>query len=59
MSLLSSFVTEHLITAIEAEFVAHQAEIQEKLIEQAKILADELYKWATAKVEELESPKAE
>jgi hypothetical protein len=50
MSLLSSFLSHHLIPALEAAFVANAPEIQEALIHEMKQFAGEINDWIESKM---------
>ena len=51
MSLLSSFLSHHLIPALEAAFVANAPEIQDALIHEMKQFASEIQDWIASKSE--------
>jgi len=53
MSLLSSFIQNHLIKAIEAEFVTHAPEIQQAIVGEVQAFANEALQWVESKL----SPK--
>ncbi len=50
MSLLSTFVTGHLLHAIETQFVAAEPALQAMLVEEVKELASELSTWLNSKL---------
>lgn len=55
MSLLSSYLSEHLLLVIETEFEVHKPELQAKLLEEVKIFSDKVSQWINSKL----MPKAE
>lgn len=59
MSLLSKFVSEHLLLAIESEFQSHSAELQSKLVDEVKLFADEVNSWIKNKIDALVHQKGE
>lgn len=50
MSLLSTYVTGHLLHALEQEFIAHEPDLQAKLLEEVKVFTDQLSHWVNSKV---------
>jgi len=50
MSLLSSFLTKNLLSALESEFMAHEPELQQQLLSEVKIFADEVGNWINEKI---------
>ncbi len=59
MSLLSSFIRDHLIKAVENEFIAHVPDIQAVIIGEVKAFADEALEWVNEKLSKDESPQGE
>jgi hypothetical protein len=55
MSLLSSYLSEHLLLVIETEFEAHEPELQAKLLAEVKIFSERVGQWINNKL----LPKAE
>ena len=51
MSLLSSFVTGHVVSALENEFIANEPALQQALLGEVVAFADSLTKWVNAKLE--------
>jgi hypothetical protein len=51
MSLLSSFIQNQLIKALESEFVTHSADIQEAFVGEVELFANEVLSWVKNKVE--------
>jgi hypothetical protein len=54
MSLLSSFLSTHLIPALESAFIAHEPEAQAALLAELSSLADQVSAWLESKL----APKA-
>ena len=54
MSLLSSFIQNQLIKALEAEFLSHAPDVQQFLANEASQLANQMLQWAENKLEKLE-----
>ncbi len=50
MSLLSSFIQNQLIAALEAEFVAHSADLQAAFIKEVAALAKTVGVWVEGKI---------
>jgi hypothetical protein len=55
MSLLSSFIQNQLIKALEAEFVAHSGDLQAAFVSEVEAFASEVLSWVKAKVEPAKS----
>lgn len=51
MSLLSSFIQNQLVKALEAEFVAHSGDIQAAFVGEVESFATELLSWVKNKVD--------
>lgn len=51
MSLLSSFIQNQLVKALEAEFVAHSAELQAAFVGEVEAFATEVLSWVKNKIE--------
>ena len=58
MSLISSFIKNQFVKAIEDEFSAHSADLQTAFIGQVDAFANELASWVKSKVEPT-APKPE
>jgi hypothetical protein len=54
MSLLSSFIRNQLLKGLEEEFVSHESEIQESILEQIEAFASECMEWVNSKLNGLE-----
>jgi hypothetical protein len=50
MSLLSSFIRNQLLKGLEEEFVSHESEIQESILEQIEAFASECMEWVNSKL---------
>jgi hypothetical protein len=50
MSLLSSFVTKELITALEAEFVKHEPELQTAFVDEVTAAVNSVVSWVNSKI---------
>jgi len=50
MSLISKFITDHLVTALENNFIAHEPELQEKFVEEVRALSKLVEDWVISKV---------
>ena len=50
MSLLSSFIQNQLLKAIEAEFRAHETQIQSVIVNEVKAFAGKAMEWVNDKV---------
>lgn len=55
MSLLSSFIANHLVLALEAEFIKHEPELQATFIEEVKAFTEQVGEWLNNKL----APKAQ
>lgn len=53
MSLLSSFIRSHLINAIENEFVKHEPEVKDKVIDEMRQFSNEAMEWVDSKMANL------
>ncbi len=51
MSLLSSFIQNQLVKALEAEFVAHSADLQTAFVSEVESFATEVLSWVKNKIE--------
>lgn len=51
MSLISSFVTNQLLKALENEFVNHEQEIQDAIIAELALVADNVKNWVEQKLQ--------
>ncbi len=54
MSLLLSFLSSHLLPALEAAFVAHEPEMQEALVNEVAILVEHVGTWVESKLQKRE-----
>lgn len=52
MSLLSSFIQGQLLKAIEAEFVAHEPDMQQALVSEVAVFADDVMRWVSEKLQQ-------
>lgn len=50
MSLISTFITNQLVKALEAEFVAHEADVQSAFVGEVQALASTVMSWANDKI---------
>ena len=50
MSLLSSFIQNQLLKALEAEFVAHAPEMQEVIVSEVESFANQAMDWVKDKL---------
>jgi hypothetical protein len=50
MSLLSSFIRNQLLKGLEEEFVSHESDIQESILEQIEAFASECMEWVNSKL---------
>jgi hypothetical protein len=57
MSLLSSFIQNQLLKAIEAEFVAHEADMQDVIVGEVEAFAGKAMEWVNEKIQGKEQPK--
>lgn len=51
MSLLSSFIQNQLLKAIEAEFVAHAPDIQQTIVGEVQAFANDALQWVESKID--------
>ena len=51
MGLISSLVVSNLIKAVEEEFLKHEPEMQDKIIEEMQSLISEAMSWVRDKLE--------
>jgi len=51
MSLISSLIISNLIKAVEEEFLKHEPEMQDKIIEEMQNLISEAMSWVRGKLE--------
>lgn len=52
MSLLSSFITNQLIKSLEAEFIAHEPQMQEAFINELGVVVNKVVQWLNDKVDQ-------
>lgn len=50
MSLLSSFITNHLLQSLEAEFMSHEPELQEAFINEVSAAVNTVVTWVNDKI---------
>ncbi len=50
MSLLSKFVTQHLVNDLEQEFIKHAPELQQSLVNEVATFAQMLSDWVSSKL---------
>jgi len=55
MSLLSSFVIEHLTPALEQALIAHEPDVQEAILREVGVVLEQVSKWLNGKL----APKSE
>ena len=51
MSLLSSFIKNQLVKALEDEFLSHSAELQQAFVNEVEAFAGEILSWIKEKIE--------
>lgn len=59
MSLFSSFIRNHLLAAVEAEFSAHAPNVQSVIIDEINSFAGEALAWVDGKLHIEQAPKGE
>lgn len=57
MSLLSKFVTEHLVSDLEQEFAQHVPDLQKSLVDEVSVFAQMLSDWVSSKLGHAPSDK--
>jgi len=50
MSLLSGFLTNQLLKALQDEFLKHEPEIQDKILEEINFLGEKCLEWVDEKM---------
>lgn len=50
MSILSKFISQHLVPTLEEEFKKHEPQLQQKLLEEVEALLAEIAHWLKEKV---------
>lgn len=50
MSLLSSFIRDQLLKAVEEEFLKHEPDIQDSIVQQIDAFASECIEWVKSKL---------
>jgi hypothetical protein len=50
MSLLSSFVTNELVKALEAEFIQHEPEMQNAFVDEVTAAVNSVVSWVNSKI---------
>lgn len=50
MSLISSFLINHLVPALEKAFIAHEPEAQAAFLDEVKVIADQVAAWIESKL---------
>jgi hypothetical protein len=50
MSLLSSFIINNIIKALEAEFLSHMPELQQAFLDEVSVLVKEISDWVESKL---------
>ena len=50
MSLLSSFVTNELIKALEAEFIKHEPELKDAFVDEVTAAVNSVVSWVNSKI---------
>lgn len=56
MSLLSSFVTNQLLKALESEFISHEPDIQNAFANEVQVFASTIMNWANNKLTTSSTP---
>lgn len=51
MSLLSSFIQNNLLKALEDEFLSHEPEMQAALVKEVSALANQALAWVESKIQ--------
>lgn len=51
MSVLSLFLHNHLVPALEKEFISHKPEMQDLLLKEVTALAEQVVAWLDSKIE--------
>lgn len=54
MSILSSFIQNQLLRALEAEFIMHAPDVQNFIVKELSAFATQLMAWAERKLEKQE-----
>lgn len=57
MSLLSKFVTQHLVNDLEQEFVKHEPDMKDMLVKEVETFAQMLIDWVSSKLGHAPSDK--
>jgi len=57
MSLLSSFIANHLVATLEAEFLKHEPDMQAAFVNEVQAFAVQVGEWLNSKLNA--APKAE
>lgn len=57
MSLLSSFIQNQLLKALEAEFALHAPEVQAVIVTEVTNFANQALQWVEAKLNDIQQPK--
>ncbi len=50
MSLLSTFITNQLLAALETEFVKHEAELQDAFVDEVTDAVNSVVSWVNSKI---------
>lgn len=51
MSFLSTLLVNHFITALESAFLTYEPEAQQALLDEVKVLSDNVNEWLKNKIE--------
>jgi len=50
MSLLSTFITNHLIKSLEVQFTAHEPELQQAFVDEVAAAVNDVVTWVNSKI---------
>lgn len=50
MSILTSFIEEHLISVLESSLIAHEPELQAEFLAEMKVLSEKALSWIDSKI---------
>tara|TARA_R110000868_G_scaffold302646_2_gene563184 strand:+ start:894 stop:1079 length:186 start_codon:yes stop_codon:yes gene_type:complete len=60
MSLLSSFIVNQLVKSLEAQFIAHEAELKDAFVDEIGLAVTSVVEWVNSKIAlrpPIEAPK--
>ena len=52
MSLLSNFITNNFISALEREFIAHEPQLQQEFLDETQVFLNYIQEWLNGKIEQ-------